>query len=109
MDSVSTLAVSTVFEMHHLTGMGFPLTESLYAARAGDGDDLSAVAAIQFHAVYLVAPSHRERDLERGARRGARQITEMHLRKEMRQYATPEQWEETVSLGVNNGVVAAER
>jgi hypothetical protein len=108
-DAMSGAVVSALLTRAELTGLRFPVVESLYADRAPSG----ASSGVRLHAVYCISPELRPRNIEAGLPGTATEVaaSEAFLLRDMRQYASPEQWEESVRVAVKAEVLppAAER
>lgn len=104
-DAVSRPAVSALLTRADLTALRFPIVESLYSKR-GVGS-----SGVRLHAVYLLAPECRARNIEDALPKVDRTASEAWLLKDMRSYCAPEQFEEAVKLAVKSDVLppAAER
>jgi hypothetical protein len=98
-DAVSRPAVSALLTRADLTALRYPIVESLYSKRSGGS------SGVQLHAVYVIAPEHRARNLEDALPKVDRVASEAWLLKDMRAYSAPEQYEEAVKLAVKAEVL----
>ena len=102
-DGIATPAISAVMARSDLTGLRFPIVESLYSNRDTGGSTL------RMHAVYLIAPEYRHRDVEAAVVGRSSVNTESVIRKDMRQYASPEQWAEILQIAEASEHLPSER
>ncbi len=102
-DAVSGPAVSALLTRSDLTSLRYPLVESLYSRR-GAGS-----SGVRVHAVYIIAPEHRARLVEDCCSgKVDHAASEAWLLKDMRPYASPEQFVEAVSQAVKADILPAQ-